>query len=132
MPAEVDASLCSGGRLGWAASGTRRQLLSGLNAVMPAAMRAVFGPRSCGRAFPDLERECERGFGGLERTEAERVLTGWARCRRRARASAATVSCRRALLLAMSADLRDQAQGNSSEERWIVEAIRRVLHPASL
>jgi hypothetical protein len=59
--------------------------LSGLNAVMPAAMRAVFGPRSCGRAFPDLERECERGFGGLERTEAERVLTGWARCRRRAR-----------------------------------------------
>src|SRR5215467_1534628 len=31
---------------GWAGSVTRRQVLSGLNAVMPAAMRAVFGPRS--------------------------------------------------------------------------------------
>ena len=31
---------------GWAASVTRRQVLSGLNAVMPATMWAVFGPRS--------------------------------------------------------------------------------------
>src|SRR5262249_43744824 len=31
---------------GWAASVTRRQVLSGLNAVMPAAIWAVFGPRS--------------------------------------------------------------------------------------
>jgi hypothetical protein len=39
---------------------------------MPAALRAVFGPRCSGRASPDLDRECARGFSGLERTEAER------------------------------------------------------------